>query len=94
MAFTLKYRYWALSPAQESDNFPNYMELEALSGPWDYVFKDMELGLPLIRAHNEGGSGSATYGPFLREELDRPGSPHPVVWVMNESGATVAKYEL
>lgn len=36
--------------------------------------------------------GSVSFGPFYRD-AEGPGGPNPVAFVMNERGATVARYE-
>jgi hypothetical protein len=49
----------------------------------------------VVHAHREGGAPGCTWGPVPHEDR-APGTqpaPRPTLYVMNESGATVAKYD-
>lgn len=96
MAFTIKYRSWGLAVAQDPEHYPVYSQTELISGPWDLVSQEVEGGCVVVHAHAhaEKADSRMTYGPWLPPEGDGPASPRPIVWVMNESGATVARYDL
>jgi hypothetical protein len=93
--FTVKYRSF-----QRSQNQPPadcvapsalYDEHELIDGPFAMISKELDDGWTVVHAHRDHNSPGVTFGPVKHGEA---GMPRPTVWVMNESGATVAKYDL
>lgn len=93
--FTIKYRTFTPSATQCADpGSPTYYDQnEQLHGPFDLVSQEMQDGLIVIYAHN-GDDPGTTFGPFRPPETANEEPPRPTLWVMNEAGATVAKYDL
>jgi hypothetical protein len=97
--FTTKYISFQLSPLQSSDETDPrfYDRCETIDGPWSYIsqsYDDETRGM-VVHAHREGGAPGCTWGPVPHEDR-APGTqpaPRPTLYVMNESGATVAKYD-
>jgi len=81
--FTVKYRFF------EQDKSNRFKPAERLDGPFNSVSQTLEDGLCVVRAEHKDDT-SMTYGPFFAEEH----WPRPVVYVMNERGSTIAKYDL
>jgi hypothetical protein len=93
--FYTKYRSYSLS-----DNQPPvdciapkrfYDECEMIEGPFVQISKEMSQGYVVVHAHRSFDAPGMTFGPVIAEEA---GKPRPILWVMNEAGATVAKYDL
>lgn len=95
--FTIKYRYYTLTQQPQGVEFICYDENESMHGPYDVISKGMENGYPTVQGIPEPGPNlPMTFGPFTPPS-DSPHPekhPRPTVWVMNEAGATVAKYDL
>jgi hypothetical protein len=51
----------------------------------------MDQGYTVVHAHRDEFAPGYTFGPVKHGEA---GMPRPAVWVMNEHGSTVAKYDL
>lgn len=92
--FTVKYRSFALSPIQSSGNLINYDMSEQIHGPFLFVSQEYESGKMVVYAHRDEHAAGFAFGPFVPSELAGDDHPHPTVWVMNEQGATIAKYDL
>ena len=94
--FTVKYRSYCLSakqpPADCTAPSAFYDEHELIDGPFAMVSKEMDDGWTVIHAHRDHNSPGMTFGP-CKNDADA-GWPRPTLWVMNEAGATVAKYDL
>jgi hypothetical protein len=91
--FTIKYRSYSLSRTQnEDESAPRcYDEHELIDGPFATVSKEIEDGFVVVHAHRDHNSPGMTFGPIRAGEA---GQPRATLWVMNEAGATVAKYDL
>jgi hypothetical protein len=89
--FTIKYRYFILANEQPEGGPPNYDENEMLYGPFSLVEQGRDKGFIIVTGYDDSEEGNETFGPF---NTDVSGHPRPTLWVMNESGATVAKYDL
>jgi hypothetical protein len=93
--FTTKYRSYNLSSNQPPPDCvaPKhfYDEHEMIEGPFVQVSKEMVDGYVVVYAHRDFNSPGMTFGPVQNYAADQP---RPTLWVMNESGATVAKYDL
>lgn len=94
--FTIKYRCYDRAPAQPAEGPTNYNENEQLHGPFDVISKEQdEDGYTLVHGHYPGElSPCMTFGPFKPPETAGEYHPRPTLWVMNESGATVARYDI
>lgn len=92
--FTVKFRHYELSDQQPPKDCvaPKkfYDECEYVSGPYQTVQKRMDDGWQIVTAY-DGANPGYTWGPF--KDLDE-GQPRPTIWVMNDQGSTIAKYEL
>lgn len=89
--FTVKYRSYSMAPAQCTEGPTNYDENEQLHGPFTLISREQDLnGYAVIYAHN-GDDPGMVFGPI---QADEAGKPRPILWVMNDAGATVAKYDL
>lgn len=91
--FTIKYRSWEVcdrqpTPAPAS---PCYSQLERLDGPFAAVSTRYENGLLAVSCDRNDMTPGMTYGPVQPTEGN---VPRPTLWVMNEQGATIAKYDL
>jgi len=94
--FTIKYRAYRRAPQQPTDGSTNYCVHEQLHGPFAFVSQEIDdcSGAMVVHAHGDvAGSDDprVMFGPII---TDNDGTPRPVVWVMNETGATVARYDL
>lgn len=96
--FTIKYRAWnAVEVAGQTA--PSYVENEQVWGPFEFVSKESTPdGLPVVYCHYSGSHQSLpmTFGAIPYPELEQQKNfhPRPTLWVMNENGATISKYEL
>lgn len=96
--FTIKYCAFNPSATQcvDQDSPVFYDRVEQLSGPYDHISQEYVDGYMVVYAHRDGGGLGMTYGPIKAPDVE-PGkqpAPRPTLYVMNESGATVAKYDL
>ena len=89
--FTVKYRQFTLAPAQQADAPMMYSQVESIDGPFDRISQEHTIHGMVVYAYRGDGELHMTYGPCLNGRED---PPRPTVWVMNEMGATVAKYDL
>lgn len=89
--FTIKYRSYQPASKQPCDGYVDYTSREEVTGPYSHVTQDVDENDQLI-INAANGDIRIMFGPWLPPEGDR--TPRPTVWVMNESGATVAKYDL
>lgn len=92
--FTIKYRTYSLSRTQDAaEGAPHYYdENEQIHGPFELISKEQdESGYTLVHAHRETSAPGMTFGPI---HADEAGKPRPTLWVMNEQGSTIAKYDL
>ena len=92
--FTIKYRYYQLSDQQPPEDClaPTkfWQEHEQLHGPYIGINKIMVNGYQMVECFDYTNPPN-TFGPY--DHLEE-GQPRPVIWVMNEQGATIAKYDL
>lgn len=103
--FTIKYRYFEpgslVAPKPGSDchapGRPTYTEAERIDGPYVSVSQRWENGYAIVTADRGDVSPGMTYGPIINSgdevEPNMP-YPRPTLWVMNDRGATIAKYDL
>jgi hypothetical protein len=99
--FTIKYRYYTPAKTQPVDGPKFYDECESCHGPFEVVNQARDdngyIEVHGIRGRSDGYL-PMTFGPFHdpNGEDVKPGQQHPrpTLWVMNEAGATVAKYDL
>jgi hypothetical protein len=93
--FTIKYRSYSLSqnqpPADCIAPTAFYDEHELIDGPFAMVSKELEDGYTVVHAHRDHNALGMSFGPV---KAGAAGQPRPTLWVMNEAGATVAKYDL
>ena len=90
--FTIKYRQFIPSAKQNGEGPTFYDKTEQISGPYEFVSQEQSGdGFTVIHAHREGGAPGCTFGPIPQLRGD---TPRPTLWVMNENGSTVAKYDL
>lgn len=89
--FTIKYRTLHPSDSQQTEGPTHYDSCEQLHGPFTFVSQERESGYPVVYAHN-GDAPGMTFGPIKTAGSNE--SMRPTLWVMNEAGATVAKYDL
>lgn len=95
--FTVKYRTYNLAPKQPAEGPRNYDEVEMIYGPFELILKEQdEDGYTVIHAHRAGGGDPLTvkhcdHGDQVAGQLPPPRS---TAWIMNEQGATIAKYDL
>lgn len=92
MAFTVKYRMFEVSGLQPADGPPLFRPVELLDGPFHHISQSWEDGRMVVHCHRDEVSPGMPYGPVIHAEADD--RPRPTLWVMNEQGATVAKYDL
>lgn len=92
--FTVKYQSFQPCAMQQEGAPTFYDKLEQVHGPFEFVSQEMIEGMIVVYAHREGGAPGMTFGPFQPPETIGEKPPRPTVWVMNASGATVAKYDL
>lgn len=93
--FTVKYRRFQPCSQQPIDGPTFYDKVESIAGPFEHISQEYVDGLAVVYAHREGGAPGMTYGP-VQADQGPPGTnaPRPTLWVMNDSGATVATYDL
>jgi hypothetical protein len=95
--FTIKYRTFPLTEIQPPPNSASpacYSEHELIDGPFAMVSKEMDDGYVVVHAHRDFTAPGMTFGPHKAQEAAGSPGPRPTLWVMNEHGATVAKYDL
>jgi hypothetical protein len=97
--FTIKYRTYSLAPTQNSDALASrcYDENEQIHGPFELVSKEQdEDGCTVVHAHPPGNAPATTFAdPGSRNDsVAGETRPRSALWVMNEQGATIAKYDL
>lgn len=98
--FTIKYRcYNRIDPKPSHGDplgqRPTYTENEQIHGPFAFVsFEVDDDGYVVVHAHRDNTAPGMTFGPCLLPEVAGEVHPRPTLWVMNEAGATVAKYDL
>lgn len=91
--FTIKYRTYDRSRTQPVDGPTFYDENEQIHGPFDFVSREVdENNMTVVHAHR-GAEPGMTFGPLKLPEVAGEKLPRPMLWVMNASGATVAKYD-
>jgi hypothetical protein len=91
--FTIKYRTYSPARTQPSEGPTFYDENEQIHGPFDLVSKEQdEDGYTVVHCHR-GGDPAIMFSD-RRDESAGSKRPRTTLWVMNESGATVAKYDL
>lgn len=91
---TIKYRTYVrvVDPAN-GDSFTAH---EQIHTGFDMTSQEIEGGNMVVHAHR-GGDPGMMFGPWLPPEPEVAGQssvPRPIVWVMNEQGATVGRYDL
>ncbi len=97
--FTLKYRMHEVTNEQlpADCEAPKYASLpiEQIHGPFDEVSQSWQDRRMVVHANRHDGEPGMTFGPIITV-ADEPAFyvPRPTLWVMNESGATVATYHL
>jgi hypothetical protein len=90
--YTMKYRYYARSNTQPADaSHTAYDEFEMIQGPFSYVSAEWDDGWRVVHAHRNDTEPGYTFGPVKDAAA---GQPRPTLYVMNDHGATVAKYDL
>lgn len=89
--FTIKYRTYNPSPKQDGGTTCFYDQCELIDGPFALVSQEMDDGYIVVHAHRDHEAPGTMFGPVRADEA---GKPRPTLWVMNEQGATVAKYDL
>jgi hypothetical protein len=97
--FTIKYRQPVLQDAQPANGPAIYTYIESLHGPFDGVSQSYEDGWCVVKAHRGHDVADVTcpgmtFGPVVLDEAAGEQRPRPTLWVMNEQGATLAKYNL
>ncbi len=92
--FTIKYRRYNLAAKQCTEaSTPFFDPVETIDGPFAQINQEYESGYMVVYAHRSDGELGMSYGP--NNGIDGPQSPpRPTLWIMNEHGATVAKYDL
>lgn len=91
--FTIKYRSHVPADTQQAGVPIAYDTVEQLSGPYHLISQEVEKGSIVVYAHDIHGNSQCTFGPHVWSET-LSGPPRPTLWVMNENGATVARYDL
>ena len=78
----------------QSSSVPvSYDQVESIDGPFCSVSQEYDRGYMVVYAHRSPSELGMTYGPIMEPDgTNQP--PRPTLWVMNEQGATVAKYDL
>lgn len=71
-------------------------ECDRIDGPYESIATRYEDGYLTVYASRNYLQPGMTYGPVIGPELPpgTPQGPRPTLWVMNEAGATIAKYDL
>lgn len=91
--FTVKYQTYQMAAAQQTGSPIHYDRCEQIHGPFGLVSQEMKDGYTVVYAHR-GDEPGMTFGPILDPDVAGHEMPRPTLWVMNESGATVATYRL
>lgn len=94
--FTIKFRTYSPARTQPADcsSGPSYDENEQIHGPFELVSKEQdEDGYTVVHCHR-GTDPAITFSDDHKDEAAGSKRPRPIVWVMNEQGATIAKYDL
>lgn len=92
--FTVKYRTFECAKTQLVEG-PCFFDMhEHISGPYEQISQEYQDGYMVVHAHREGGAPGYTFGPIFGQDESTDTPPRPTLWVMNEQGATVAKYDL
>lgn len=96
MSYTVKYRCYNPCATQPQEGPTHYDQNEQIHGPFTFVSQEMQDGLMVVHAHRGEEAIGMMFGPHRIGDLaaGQEPPPRPSVWVMNESGATVAKYDL
>lgn len=92
--FTIKYRTFQPCACQQEGAPTSYDEVEQIHGPFELICQSVEDGYKVVHAHRSEESPGTTFGPWLPPETAEDHMPRPTIWVMNDRGATVAKYDL
>lgn len=97
--FTVKFRTYNLAPTQSADpKAPRcYDEVELIYGTFELVSKEQDGdGNTVVYAHRPGGAEGLTlkHCDHIQQVAGQLPPPRSTCWVMNEQGATVAKYDL
>ena len=94
MAFTVKYQRYVPAAAQPADGPVFYSPIQSIDGPFTSIHQEYKDGLLVVYAHR-GDELGMTYGPvFGTDAPPERQPPRPTLWVMNDQGQTVAKYDL
>jgi hypothetical protein len=98
--FTIKYRFFVLADQQPQEGPKHYDQCESCHGPFEVVSQERRRGFIVVHGIDPAGQ-PMTFGPHQIDSLEAAAAgdlesqaPRPTVWVMNEAGATVAKYDL
>lgn len=103
--FTIKYRTFERAHQQNAAaGSPTYYdEHEQIHGPFALISKETdENGYPVVHAHRSENEPGMTFTHSRIRDLEdqqvagqpEPPAPLSTLWVMNEQGATIAKYDL
>lgn len=96
--FTIKYRYYVAAKEQPADGPAFFDECESIHGPFEVISQYRENGYIVVTGQVGPDSLPMTFGPEKGTDPPTAGSPprspRPTLWVMNEQGATIAKYDL
>jgi hypothetical protein len=90
--FTIKYRFYNLAAQQPTEGPQFYDQCESCHGPFEVVSQERSDGYIVVHGIDPAGQ-PMTFGPYNPPD-QVASAPRPIVWVMNEAGATVAKYDL
>lgn len=93
--FTLKYRFYVPADQQPVDGPAHYDQCESCHGPYECVSQERQKGYIVVHGIDSSGQ-PMTFGPHKSEPRATGdlGEPRPIVWVMNATGATIARYDL
>lgn len=92
--FTIKYRSYRRAMSQPAEGPTHFDACEQLHGPFTLISQEMEDGDLVVYAHN-GDDPGMTFGPHKSlDQMAGESTPRPTLWVMNDRGATVARYDL
>lgn len=95
MSFTIKQSMFAVRDPLPGHVLGSIEPIDTIAGPFSYVSVRLEDGCQVVTGHYASGEPGWTFGPFGGPEPDCGLEiPRPTIWVMNEAGATVAKYTL
>lgn len=96
--FTIKYRTYNPAPPVDGMINSGWLQHEQIWGPFEFVTQEAaDDGKSIIYGHykaipGETGGLPMTFGPIGDDWPQN--QPRPMLWVMNEQGATIAKYDL